>query len=126
LDKIRGFLQVLADNEAVCSLDYQERRVRFTDVGQLTTSLARLSLDNLHENEEYLEGELLGVLPNSRTFEFRLAGQAGEIIKGKVSAGIQAVESLNQHLNQTARIKVMVTRVGNGRPRYVLQELPRW
>jgi len=126
LDKIRGFLQVLADSEAVCAMQYQDRSVKFTDVGQIKSSLARLSQDNLHEKEDYLRGEFQGVLPKARTFEFKLSGQGDEIIKGKISKAVQDVESLNQHLNQTARIKVMTTRVGSGRPRYMLLEQPNY
>jgi len=126
LDRIRGFLQVLAENEAVCTLQYRERAVKFSDIGQVKTSLARLGQDNLRESEESLEGEFRGVLPKSRTFEFLLAGAGGEIIKGKVGAAIQAIDSLNQHLNEPVRLTVMTTRVGNGRPRYVLQKLPSW
>lgn len=48
----------------------------------------------------------------------------GEIIKGKISPTIQGVESLNLRLNERLQIKVMVTRVGKGRPRYVLLALP--
>jgi len=126
LDKIRGFLQVLADNEAVCALQYQKRSVKFTDVGQIKSSLARLSQDNLQESEEYLQGEFQGVLPKGRTFEFKPSDQSGEIIKGKISKAIQDVDSLNQHLNQNIGINVMATRVANGKPRYLLLELPSW
>lgn len=49
LDKVRNFLRVLADNGAVCALQYGGQGVRFTDVGQVSRSLARLEADNLHE-----------------------------------------------------------------------------
>ena len=66
LDKVRNFLRVLADNGAVCALQYGGQGVRFTDVGQVSRSLARLEADNLHESVEQLQGEFVGVLPNSR------------------------------------------------------------
>lgn len=88
LDKVRTFLKVLADNSAVCALQYGGSGVRFTDVGQVSRSLARLAADNLHESEEQLRGEFVGVLPNSRSFEFRLASD-GQIIRGKVSPRVQ-------------------------------------
>jgi hypothetical protein len=126
LEKIRGFLQILADNEAVCTLQYRERSVRFTDVGQIRKSLERLSQDNLSESEEILYGEFHGLLPKSRNFEFDLAEQEGKIITGKVSISIKDAESLNQHLYQHVEVKMMVTRIGGIRPRYVLLELPHW
>lgn len=122
LEKIRNFLQTVADNEAVCTLQYQNRSVKFTDVGQIKRSLERISQDNLQENEVSLLGEFQGVLPKSRTFEFKLIGQDEEIIKGKISKAFQDAASLNQHLNEEIQIKVMKTSVGKGRPRYLLLE----
>lgn len=125
LDKVRTFLKVLADNSAVCALQYGGRGVRFTDVGQVSRSLARLAADNLHESEEQLRGEFLGVLPNSRSFEFRLTSDQ-QIIRGKVSPRLQNVDEINGHLHQAVQIEVTRTQVGNGRPRYLLTQMPQW
>lgn len=125
LDKVRAFLRVLADSSAVCTLQYGGRGVRFTDVGQVSRSLARLAADNLHESNEQLRGEFLGVLPNSRSFEFRLAVD-GQIIRGKVSPRLQNVDDINGHLHRTVQIQVTRTQVGNGRPRYLLTQMPQW
>lgn len=126
LEKVRAFLKVLADSSAVCALQYGGRGVRFTDVGQVRNSLARLGADNLREAQEQLRGEFLGVLPNGRTFEFKLAGGDGQVVRGKVSDAIQNVDEINQHLYLSVRIDVMTTQVGNGRPRYLLTQLPQW
>ena len=125
LDKVRTFLKVLADNSAVCALQYGGSGVRFTDVGQVSRSLARLAADNLHESEEQLRGEFVGVLPNSRSFEFRLASD-GQIIRGKVSTRVQNVDAINDHLHSAVQIDVTRTQVGNGRPRYLLTQMPQW
>lgn len=125
LDKVRTFLRVLSDNSAVCALQYGGRGVRFTDVGQVSRSLARLAADNLHDSEEHLRGEFLGVLPNSRSFEFRLASDQ-QIIRGKVSPRLPNVDDINGHLHQTVQIEVTRTQVGNGRPRYLLTQMPQW
>lgn len=125
LDKVRTFLKVLADNSAVCALQYGGSGVRFTDVGQVSRSLARLAADNLHESEEQLRGEFVGVLPNSRSFEFRLASD-GQIIRGKVSPRVQNVDTINDHLHSAVQIDVTRTQVGNGRPRYLLTQMPQW
>jgi len=125
LDKVRTFLKVLADNSAVCALQYGGRGVRFTDVGQVSRSLARLAADNLHESEEQSRGEFVGVLPNSRSFEFKLAGDQ-QIIRGKVAPRLQNVDDINGHLHQTVQIEVTRTQVGNGRPRYLLTQMPQW
>ena len=125
LDKVRTFLKILTENDAVCALQYRGRSIRFTDVGQVRSSFDRLGADNLRESEQQLRGKFLGVLPNSRTFEFELAGEA-RIIRAKVAPSIQNVDELNQHLHQTTSITVMTTQVGNGRPRYLLTKMPDW
>jgi len=125
LDKVRMFLKILADHSAVCALQYGGRGVRFTDVGQVNRSLARLEADNLRESEEQLDGEFIGVLPNNRSFEFKLASD-GQIIRGKISPRLQNVDDINDHLHQTVKIDVMRTQIGNGRPRYLLTQMPQW
>jgi hypothetical protein len=125
LDKVRGFLRVLADNDAICALQYGDTAMRFADPGQVKRSLARLAADNLRESQEMLEGEFVGVLPVARTFEFKLAG-SDEIARGKISPKVGDVEKLNEHLRNRVRIDVMRTQVGNGRPRFLLTQMPQW
>lgn len=123
LDKVRAFLETLADNEAVCTVQVGGSVVSFTDVGQVRTSIERLSQDNLREDPDELRGELQGVLPKARVFEFKLENTV-QVIRGKIGPGIADPDALNQDLHQPATIKVLVTRVGSGRPRYVLTEAP--
>jgi hypothetical protein len=124
LDKIRAFLETLADNEAVCTVQFGESIVSFSDVGQVRTSIARLSQENLREDQEELAGELQGVLPQSRAFEFKMAGSS-HVIRGKIAPTISDPGAFNRELNLPVTIKVMVRRVGNGHPRYLLLEPPR-
>lgn len=119
-----AFFLLGSDYEATCTMQYRDIIFRFTDVGQIRNSLARLSQDNLREDEQDLSGEFQGVLPKGRTFEFKLMD--GEIVRGKLGPCVQNVDGLNRRLHQALRIKVMATRVGNGRPRYVLIEEPLW
>jgi hypothetical protein len=118
-------VEVLATNEAVCALECGGKAFRFGDVGEVRKSLLRLSHDNLHEAETKLHGELQGVLPKSRTFEFRLSNN-GEIIRGKVGSAIIEPNKLNEHLGQPTTITVNEMRVGSGKPRYVLTAMPVW
>jgi hypothetical protein len=122
---IRDFLDLVASNDAVCVLEYRERVVRFRDVGDVRRAVQRLSQDNLRETEVTLSGEFQGVLPDSRRFEFRRAGER-QVIRGKIGSAIEAPAVLNQHLNHPVQIRVLETRVGNGRPRYTLLALPPW
>jgi len=120
LKAIRDFLNTLSSQEAVCALEARGEKFRFSDVGQVTQSASRLSEDNIREEDMELKGQFLGVLPNRRTFEFRI-GDTGEIITGKVGAAIEDASSINDHLNQPVIIKVHAKRVGvNNPPTYVL------
>jgi hypothetical protein len=125
LDKVRAFISTLAENEAVCALQYRNQVFRFTDVGQVRRSLERISKDNLHEDEQLLKGEFQGVLPKRRTFEFKITG-TDQVIVGKVTPAIEDADLINKHLHQQVEIRTMVTRVGDGRPRYLLLDLPQW
>jgi hypothetical protein len=125
LDKVRTFISTLAENEAVCTLQYRNQIFRFSDVGQVRRSLERIGRDNLREDEQFLNGEFQGVLPRRRTFEFKIAG-TDQVIVGKVAPIIEDVDLINKHLHQQVEIRAMVTRVGDGRPRYLLLGLPQW
>lgn len=119
VEALRGFLQTLADQEAVCALEFKERVFRFADVGQVRRSEGRLRQDNIHEEEKSLSGHFLGVLPHRRTFEFQMA-DTQDIIAGKVGPDIENAESINQVLGQDITVQVHTKRAGTGRPKYTL------
>jgi len=56
LEKVRGFLHTLVDHEAVCTVQLHGSVVAFSDVGQVRTSLERLSQENVREEHEELRG----------------------------------------------------------------------
>jgi len=119
VEALRGFLQTLADQEAVCALEFKEEIFRFADVGQVRRSEGRLQKDNIHEEDLQLSGQFLGVLPHRRTFEFEI-DDPQEIIVGKVGPDIQDAGSINQFLEQDLAITVHTKRAGTGRPKYTL------
>ena len=125
LDKVRAFISTLAENEAICTLQYRSQVFRFHDVGQVRRSLERIGRDNLHEDEQLLIGEFQGFLPRWRTFQFKIS-ETDQVIVGKVSPMIENVDLINKHLHLQVEIRTMVTRVGDGRPRYLLLGLPQW
>lgn len=125
LDKVRAFINTLAESDATCTLQFRNRAFRFTDSGQVRRSLQRMSQDNLHEEEQILKGEFQGVLPKRRTFEFKLQ-ETDEVIAGKIGPAIATADEFNAHLYRPVSVRLMVTRVGNGRPRYLLLETPDW
>lgn len=119
----RAFLEVLADNDAVCAMDVGGRSFGFSDVGQVQQAIKRLATENLIEGQAIKTGEFQGVLPSSRTFEFKLSG-TGEVIKGKIGPGVTNPDGLNQLLHQPMTVTLAETRVGTGKPRYTLNTTP--
>jgi|GEM_PF-6751495 len=80
--------------------------------------------DNHHDEVEVLfEGSLVGVLPASREFEFKLSN-GGQVLLGMVGPAVEDIDALNAMLHRPMNLRVMVTRVGQGRPRYLLLETP--
>lgn len=119
VDALRVFLQTLADQEAVCALEFKGEVFRFADVGQVRRSEGRLQQDNIHEEDKPLSGHFLGVLPHRRTFEFQVA-DSEEVITGKVGPAIEDAGSINHVLEQPLTIQVHTKRAGAGKPKYTL------
>jgi len=125
VEKVRAFLKVLADHEAVCTLQVADRTVRYVDIGQVKQSLQRLADDNLHEDHITLTGHFTGLLPQARTFEFKTDAEA-QTLRGKIASTVDDVSEINRRLGDTVLIDVLTTQVGGGRPRYLLVRSPRW
>jgi hypothetical protein len=122
---MRAFLKTLIDNEAVCAVSIGDKAFGFRDVGEVRRSLDRLGQDNLHEEPQPFKGVFQGALPKRRTFEFKVEG-TGDVVSGKIGPGITEPATINRHLEQPAEIQLIATRIGQGHPRYVLNELPNW
>ena len=122
---VREFLNVLLANGATCPLRFKDKEFRFRDVQQVKLGARRLEQDNLQREDARLVGEFVGVLPKGRAFEFKLA-ESAEIVRGRVGSTITDPDIINNHLHQKTTIDVLSTRVGAGKPRYVLLELPAW
>lgn len=119
VEALRAFLQTLADQEAICALEFKEEVFRFADVGQVRRSEGRLRQDNIHEEDKRLSGQFLGVLPHRRTFEFKVS-ESDEIITGKVGKDIDDAAAINHVLERSLTIQVHAKRAGSGRPKYTL------
>lgn len=122
---LRGFLEKLADNDAVCAMEYGDRRLGFRDVAQVRRGAERLAAGNRHEESTRFKGAFQGVLPKRRTFEFKRSGD-DVVIVGKIGSDIANPDVLNRHLHECTEIEVVATRLGNGHPRYVLNQEPEW
>lgn len=130
LQSIRAFLKRMADNDAVCALEFQGDEFRFRDVAQVRRSENRLSDDNIREDDVVLGGYFEGFLPKSRRAEFFLAETGADflrevvetIISGRVLPGVDETVNINGILHQDVTVNARVRRVGEGRPRYVITD----
>ena len=121
--KVYEFLDLLVQQQAWCGLEFADRFFRYADYEQIKASSERLKADNIQEREETYRGEIQGVLPTGRTFEFRLADQEG-LIKGKVDLAIADPDVLNREwLHKPVTVKLNVMQVGQGRPRFTVMTL---
>ena len=121
--KAVDFLDYIVGQGAWCGLEFKGQVFRFHGIDQLRSSVERLREDNIHETDEIFSGEFQGVLPASRTFEFKLLDQEN-IIRGKVGSDILNADILNrEHLHVPVSIKLHVIQVGQGMPRYTLQSM---
>ena len=119
LNDLRGFLKVMADSEAVCSLSFKNAAFRFRDVGQVRRGLASLEQDNLHEGDKEMVGHFQGFLPQGRRAEF-VERDAGEVLSCRVDRAIDNADAINRILDQPVHVKTHYRQVGTSRPRYVI------
>lgn len=125
LDKIRGFVSILSDHEAVCTLKHDDKSFHFRDSGQVRRSLDRLSTEYLSEIEQVLSVTFGGAMPHRGSCEFQIKG-SNEWLTAKIGPGVEAPDAINDHRGQVVKAKMLVTQAGRGRPRYKLLELPNW
>lgn len=116
------FLDYLSQQDAWCGVEFKETVFRFGGVEQVRESAARLLSNNIKEADESFRGEFQGVLPKSRTFEFKVL-DGDEILRGKVGPEIEDADVLNGILHKHLTAKFHVIQVGQGRPRYTLQQM---
>ncbi len=115
------FLEVMKTNKAWCALSFKEKTFRFSDLEQITIAMSKLDKDNISETEGAFQGELQGILPSRRTFEFKTSEG---IITGKIGPEIKDPDVLNrEYLHKQVSINLRMTQVGQGKPRYMLNDL---
>lgn len=121
--KVAAFLNYLSQNQAWCGLEFKQKIFRYKNVDQLRRSRDRLSESNIHEDQQTLLGELQGVLPKGRTFEFKISGD-DQIIRGKIGLGVEDPDVLNREwLHKPISIGLNIVQVGQSRPTYTLNDL---
>ena len=85
LVSLRHFFRALDDNSASVRI-VEDERDEVLDIAAVRRARQRVDLLDIEEHEsDAVIGDLLGVLPDSRRFEMRLA-DSGEIIRGSVAS----------------------------------------
>lgn len=125
LEKVRAFIKILNDSDALCSIKLDDKKITFRDKDDLTQSLDRLKPDNILVNHQDIDGTFIGYLPIDRIGEFQKK-ESHEIIKIKVSKDLADSDVINQHLNALSKISLTVTTVGKSKPKYTLEKIPDW
>ncbi len=119
LSNVHGFLKIVADNQATCSLAFNGDRFRFRDTAQVRKSLDILNPTNIRmEQREYL-GSFLGYLPESRRAEFVIY-ETGETLSGRVAASVRDADDINYMLGEIVKLRVRVRRPTTGKPSYTI------
>lgn len=119
--KISEFLGLLSQNQAWCGVEFKHKVFRFEGLEQLMGSAGRLGEENIKEEQKTYQGQFVGVLPNSRSFEFQTTD---ELIKGKIGSSIEDPDVIiRDWLKQNINITLDIIQVGQGRPRFTLNSL---
>lgn len=121
--KTAEFLAYISQQDAWCGLEFKHHYFAFRDIDQLKASAERLKEDNIKSCDEVFSGEFQGVLPSSRSFEFKIEG-SNQVLRGKVGLEIEDADMLNREfLHKQSNVKLYGIQVGQGRPRYTLISL---
>ncbi|WP_251962256.1 hypothetical protein [Pseudomonas sp. Marseille-Q5299] len=119
---VAEFLDKLAASDAYCSFSTRYHKFSFQNVEQVLISKSRLNPENIHEELSVISGRFLGTFPSDRKFEF--ISDDGVVIHGRIDRSIEQPAVINHHLNESTKVTFSTKRVGKGRPRYTLAELP--
>ena len=117
---VRDFLKVVADNGSVCAIEFKGTEFGFRDTHQVRRSAARLDENNVHEEDIRLAGSFEGFLPKGRKVEF-LNAEDGETLTCVVDPSTDNAERINAILGHPVIVNARATRVGQGRPSYVIR-----
>lgn len=114
---VRAFAEILVQHNALCTVATVHRTFSFSNHLDVVRSVTRLEADNILEEEQTLSGILIGLLPVTRTIEYRLA--SGEVVRGKVDRSVGELETVHESLHQRSTVRVRTTQVGNGKLKYL-------
>lgn len=128
-----AFVKRVADNAAVCALEFDGEAFGFRDLSQVRGSADRLCRLNVDEVHGELVGRFEGYLPHAGSAEFRIDTAMIDLeidirdglITGKVDRTVAEAVEISRLIGQVVRVAVRMRRIGAGRPRYTFLECSR-
>jgi len=131
LGAVRRFLDTVAKDDAVCTLEFRDDVFRFRDSAQVRHSEQRLSHENIRDDTVTFKGTFQGFLPSSRRAEFLVSDVdaelpyevAGTIIAGQVDPGVDDDVDINEILGKKVTVESRTRRVGSGPRRHLFQRV---
>jgi hypothetical protein len=125
---LRRFINTLHKADSTLKLSEDQREITLTTY-DVMRAYERISEVDIDESEESFEGELLGIVPIARRFEFRRADN-GEILSGRVAENLSADylerierEELMAGRNWRALVRTKTVSQPNGRQNSVTRIL---
>ncbi|MDE2787565.1 MAG: hypothetical protein OXL37_13005 [Chloroflexota bacterium] len=133
LSALQQFLKRVADGGAAFTLAHDGDAFDFVDAAQVRRSEARLSADNIRENDTMISVRFMGFFPFRPRAQFiivaadaeYLSDEVGQIATARVDTSVAEQVDINAILNQDQQITVHTRRVGTSRPRYTVTGFAR-
>jgi len=115
ISQLQDILASISEDAVIERMGYEHR------LNELTQKLARIAPSVAAKTFNLtFKGTLLGVLPASKVFEFKISA-TDKIIKGKISPEFKDAASIHQEwLFKESTIDCKLVTVGQGTPRYTL------
>jgi hypothetical protein len=123
---IEKFLNFTTKHNAFCAVVIdKDVQFRYRDINSIIRSKEMLSPSNFKEETRPFTGHFIGILPETRRFEFRVSG-TGEVVKGKIlKIPSKEIEDFNKNsLFNNVSVDMKVYRIGDSKPRYSVEALP--
>jgi hypothetical protein len=124
---IERFLTFTIKHNAFCAVAIdKDIQFRYRDIDGIIRSKQMLSPSNFKEETRPLAGCFIGILPETRRFEFRVS-DTNEVIKGKIlNIPSKKIEDFNKNsLFNNVSVDMKVYRIGDSKPRYSVETLPK-
>lgn len=122
LQKVVDFLGYMEKKGAWCGVEFKRHFFRYADLDQLRFAKERLSEGSVRHGKETYEGRFEGSLPKPRTFQFQPVDDESPVM-GRFDASIDPHAINRDWLDRSVTVTFDVVQVGQGRPRFTLQDL---